>query len=74
MRNVFFGLLATAFIGLSSFTTNINDTVNLNVEEVGTISCRWRTVYYHSNGDISYTEWTYGNCNQSESGVLTPIR
>jgi len=43
-------------------------------DQSGTVPCRWRTVYHHANGDVSYTEWTYGNCNRTESGKLIPIR
>lgn len=72
MKNLMFSLAAVAFISLSSFTNSNN--ISSDAEEVGTVSCRWRTVYYHSNGDVSATEWIYGNCNVSSSGRLYPIR
>ncbi|MEN9876682.1 MAG: hypothetical protein RLZZ529_1679 [Bacteroidota bacterium] len=63
-------LAAIAFVCLSSFTT-----VNLNViTDISTIACKWRTVYTHSNGDVSYTEWTHGECNVTDSGKLIPIQ
>jgi hypothetical protein len=64
MKNLFFGLLATGFVALSSFTT---------VEDINTVSCRWRTVVT-VQGVAHYSEWTTGNCNRTDSGVLTPIR
>jgi hypothetical protein len=70
MKKLVFGFVATGFIMLSSFT--VVDT-SKSKEEVNTVSCRWRTVVY-SGGVAHYSEWTYGNCNRSESGRLTPIR
>lgn len=68
MKKLVFSLAAIAFVSLSSFTSIPN------AEERGTVPCKWRTVYHHSNGDVSYTEWTHGNCNVSDSGVLSPIK
>ena len=65
-----FSLAAVAFISLSSFT-NINN-VTSAVEEVGTVSCKWRTRVV-VGGVSHYSEWTYGNCNVTESGRLIPI-
>ncbi|MGL5112115.1 MAG: hypothetical protein ACRC6O_05695 [Flavobacterium sp.] len=63
-------LAAIAFVCLSSFTT-----IKQNSEiDAFTIACKWRTVYTHSNGDVSYTEWTHGACNVTDSGKLIPIK
>jgi hypothetical protein len=64
MKNLFFGLLATGFVTLSSFTS---------VKDSGTVPCKWRTVVT-IQGVAHYSEWTEGNCNRTESGKLIPIR
>ncbi len=71
MKNLILSVASLAIISLSSFTRTSE---NSHYEDLGTISCKWRTVYYHANGNVSYTQWTYGNCNQSEDGTLHPIR
>ena len=73
MKKVMYSVATIAIFSLSSFTTN-NASIESNNEAFDTVSCRWRTVYHHANGNTSYGEWTYGNCNSSESGLLTPIR
>lgn len=72
MKKIFFSLASVAIFTLSSFTVNSKIEKSMD-DELQTIPCRWRTVYYHSNGNVSYSEWTYGNCNHTESGTLIPI-
>ena len=72
MKNLMYSIAAIAIFSLSSFTT-INEPVKANKEDFKTVSCKWRTVYTHSNRDVSNTQWTYGNCNVSEDGTLHPI-
>lgn len=71
MKNVMFSLAAVAFLSLSSFTTT--NSVSSDIEEVGTVPCKWRTVVY-SSGVAHYSEWTHGNCNVTDSGRLIPIK
>lgn len=72
MKNLFFCLMAFGAFTLSSFTGLDSESAKVNFDN--TVSCRWRTVYHHPNGATSYGLWTYGNCNQSEDGSLTPVQ
>ena len=69
MKKLIFGLMATGIVVLSSFTmlTEKNEAV------FRTVDCKWRTCYV-INGNTACTEWTTGNCNQTDSGTLIPIK
>jgi hypothetical protein len=71
MKNLFFSIATIAIFSLSSFTTVSNSS---NLDESGTVPCKWRNVFTHADGTKSYTEWIHGNCNVSDSGVLYPIQ
>lgn len=61
--------MVTGFVALSSFTV-----VTEKDEAVfRTVDCKWRSCTV-IGGEKFCTEWTTGNCNVSESGVLTPIK
>jgi hypothetical protein len=72
MKTKMFFMLGIVLFTLSSFT--LSESSTKATDDVNTVPCKWRTVYTHLNGDVSYTEWTYGNCNRTESGKLIPIR
>lgn len=67
MKKLFFVLTTIAFVSLSSFTT---DSI---AKETGTVPCKWRSKVV-VDGVAHFSEWTTGNCNVTESGVLIPIK
>ena len=72
MKNLFFSLIATGFVTLSSFTS-IQETNAVKYNLFEPVDCMWRSCI--TQGGVKYcTEWTYGNCNVTESGQLKPIR
>lgn len=71
MKKLVLCFASVVFVTTLSSFTSITDKSEDFYQQV---SCRWRTTYYLSNGDVAHTEWTYGNCNRTESGVLTPIK
>jgi hypothetical protein len=72
MKNLFFGLIATGFVTLSSFSSVQEDIVTRdNLKTV--VDCKWRSCI--TQDGVRYcTEWTSGNCNTTESGGLVPIK
>lgn len=61
-------LACVAFVG-SGFASNevileILKNKNDGIEQA-TVPCRWRTVYYYSDGTVEYGPWTYGDCYDS---------
>jgi hypothetical protein len=63
-----------AFVSLSSFTTQNDNSVILENQDSGTINCKWRDGIRGSNGTMYWSEWTSGECNVTDSGKLIPIR
>lgn len=63
------------FFALALFI--ILTSANFIDNEIIQVDCRWRTIYTHANGDVSYTDWTYGKCNvtidDDGNRTLTPI-
>ena len=70
MKNLLFGLIAVGFISLSSFTTFSSPVKT--TDEVQTVPCKWRDGI-RVDGVWYWSEWTHGNCNVTDSGVLKPI-
>jgi hypothetical protein len=68
MKKVVLSMALIAYVSLSSFTTQ-----NDNTSEDGTINCRWR----HGKtigGQTYWGEWISGSCNVGDSGTLYPIQ
>ena len=71
MKKFVLGVALIGVFSLSSFNKVIE---NVKTSElIKTIDCKWRTGVL-VGGVWHWSEWTYGDCNVTQSGQLVPIQ